>query len=157
MNLASILPSLLPEAVAWAEREALGALASGDPLPPGGLDLARRAGVLSPGKIRLKVVDELPMPKDPALRAAANQTGLLGPGMIGLTLGYAIFARTGHVDARLISHECRHVYQYESHGGIAAFLPVYLAQVVSAGYSAAPFEIDARDHEVEATTLTLTP
>ncbi len=69
--------------------------------------------------------------------------------MIGLTLGYAIFVRVGHVDTRLISHECRPVYQHESHGGIAAFLPVYLAQVVSAGYDSAPFEIDGRNHEID--------
>ena len=148
MDLQSALPALLPEAVAWAEREALGALASGDPLPPVGLEVARRVGVLSPEKIRMRVVDALPIPGNPMLREAAIQSGLLGPGMIGLTLGYAIFLRKGRVDTRLLSHECRHVYQYEAHGGIAAFLPVYLSQVVSVGYASAPFELDARNHEI---------
>jgi len=70
--------------------------------------------------------------------------------MIGLTLGYAIFMLGGHGDVRLLSHECRHVYQYEAHGGIAAFLPVYLAQVVGVGYVSAPFERDARIHEINS-------
>ena len=149
LNLASLLPAFLPEAITWAEREERRALATGDPLPPSGLELARRVGVRSPEKIRVSVVDALPMPDSPMLREAAIQSGLLGPGMIGLTLGYAIFVKAGHPDTRVLSHECRHVQQYESHGGIAAFLPVYLAQVVSAGYGSAPFEIDARDHEID--------
>lgn len=149
MNLASALPTLLPQAVAWAEGEALGALRDGDPLGPAELAIARRAGVRSPKRIRVRVVDSLPMPENPVLREAAVRSGLLGSGMIGLTLGYAIFMREGHVDIRLISHESRHVYQYEAHGGIAAFLPAYLAQVVSVGYASAPFELDAQEHEVK--------
>ncbi len=150
MDLRGSLSAFVPEAIAWAEHEALEALAIGDPLPPGSLEVARRVGVLSPEKIRMRVVDALPMPEDPELSAAAAQIGLLGPGMIGLTLGYAIFLKTGYMDTRVLSHECRHVHQYESHGGIAGFLPVYLAQVVSAGYGSAPFEIDARNHEIDA-------
>ena len=66
------------------------------------------------------------------LRAAALQAGLLGPGMVGLTLGHAIFICRGHKTRRLLSHELRHVHQYEQHGSIAAFLPVYLGQIVEA-------------------------
>ena len=150
MDLQDTLPTLLPEAIAWAEHEALEALAIGDALQPGNLELARRVGVLSPEKIRMRVVDALPLPGNPRLREAAIQSALLGPGLIGLTLGYAIFLKAGHVNTRVLAHECRHVYQYESHGGIAGFLPVYLAQVVSGGYESAPLEIDARSHEIDA-------
>ena len=48
---------------------------------------------------------------------------------------------------RELSHEFRHVYQYEAAGSIAAFLPVYLQQIVAFGYANAPFEADARAHE----------
>ena len=82
------------------------------------------------------------------LRAAALQAGLLGPGMVGLTLGYSIFIVNGHVNDRLLSHELRHVQQYERAGSIAAFLPTYLSQIVDLGYENAPFEIDARAHEI---------
>jgi hypothetical protein len=51
---------------------------------------------------------------------------------------------------RLVSHECRHVYQYETHGSIAAFLPIYLLQIATVGYVNAPFEQDARAHELES-------
>ena len=84
------------------------------------------------------------------MRQAALATGLLGPGMIGLTLGYSIFIVRGYMGRRLVSHECRHVYQYETHGSIAAFLPIYLLQIATVGYVNAPFEQDARAHELES-------
>ena len=87
------------------------------------------------------------MPSDPQLSAAAEQTGFLEPGMVGLTLGHSVFIRHGHETPRLLSHEFRHVYQYEQAGSIADFLPVYLLQIVESGYPAATFEIDARVHE----------
>lgn len=39
-------------------------------------------------------------------------------------------------------------HQYEQAGSIAAFLPRYLQQIVTVGYNNAPFEIDARSHEL---------
>lgn len=147
MDLAGILPALLPAAVAWAMLQERAAISGGEPLTPDGLRIARRAGVLVPGRIRVRTVDALPVPDDPELREAAIRAGLIAPGMVGLTLGYGIFVRRGHADRRLLSHECRHVQQYEAHGGIAGFLPVYLAQVARDGYADAAFEIDARDHE----------
>jgi hypothetical protein len=40
------------------------------------------------------------------------------------------------------------VHQYEQHGLIAGFLPIYLKQVIEVGYRDAPFERDAREHEL---------
>jgi hypothetical protein len=42
------------------------------------------------------------------------------------------------------------VPDYEAAGSIGAFLPEYLSQMVNFGYDAAPFELDARDHEIDA-------
>lgn len=81
-------------------------------------------------------------------KQALIATGLLGPGMIGLTLGYAVLVCAGHgKDVRLLSHEVRHAHQYEQAGSIAAFLPVYIKQIVTPGYHNAPFEKYARAHE----------
>ena len=93
-------------------------------------------------------MDALPMPEDAELRAAATQAGLLAPGMAGLTLRHAIFVCRGYRTRRLVSHELRHVHQYEQAGSIAAFLPVYLAQIVECGYEGAACERDARLHEI---------
>jgi hypothetical protein len=146
-DLRSALPSLLPGAIAWAEARAREVELNGVALDKAGVAIARMAGVQHPELVRISVVDSLPLPEDPNLRMAALRTGLLGPGMIGLTLGYSILICRGHETVRLLSHELRHVHQYEEHGSIAAFLPVYLQQIAACGYQDAPFEIDARTHE----------
>ena len=149
MDLRNELPKLLPSAIAWAEDRARKAAAVGTPLTAPEQEIARAVGVAKPERVRVEMVgDSLPMPDDPVLRAAAVQAGLMGPGMVGLTLGYGIFICRGHKTRRLLSHELRHVHQYEQHGLIAGFLPIYLKQVIEVGYSDAPLERDAREHEL---------
>ncbi len=147
LDLVALLPMLLPKAVARAETKAAEIAATGGPLNPTGLSLARSVGVTHPEFVRVAVVDQLPLPENPMLRQAALEAGLLGPEVVGLTLGYGIYLCNGHFTPRLLSHECRHVFQYECAGSIAAFLPVYLQQIVDLGYANAPLEIDARAHE----------
>ncbi|MGH8677322.1 MAG: hypothetical protein ACREUQ_03095 [Burkholderiales bacterium] len=148
MDLTEALPSLLPKAVAWAESQSAAALASGAPLRETDLALARAAGVRRADRVRVRVVDTIPAPQDAQLREAAAQTGLLGPDTIGLVLGYAVFLREGYeTSPRVLSHELRHVYQYECYGSIKAFLSVYLPQIVQFGYADAPLELDAAAHE----------
>lgn len=151
IDLRTALPLLLPAATAWAEACARDAAATGVALNEPGAEIARRVGVQRPELIRVAVVETLPLPDEPTLRAAALQTGLLGPSMVGLTLGYSVFLLRGHESVRLLSHEFRHVYQYETHGSIAAFLPVYLQQIVNTGYDKAPYELDAQAHEIRDT------
>jgi len=148
VDLRTALPYLLLEAIAWADAQAAQCAGSGRPLVAGEARLARSVGVAHPERVRVSVVDALPVPNDPTLRAAALESGLLGQGAIGLTLGHSIFVRAGHETARLLSHELRHVYQYERAGSIAGFLPTYLQQIIEVGYAACPLERDARGHEV---------
>ena len=149
IDLESVLPQLLPTAIEWAESKSDEILSSGAPLSDPELRLARAVGVTNPDRIRVSIVPSLPLPENPELRAVALQTGLLGPGMIGLTLGYGIYVCDGYVTNRLISHECRHVHQYEIAGSIRDFLPKYLQQIARFGYHAAPFEMDASAHEID--------
>ena len=149
VDLETELSRLLPKAILWAENEAVAAQTTGVPLTESGMRIALSVGVQFPERIRIVEAASLPFPTDPQLRFAALQTGLLGPGTAGLTLGYAVFIMAGHGSNRLISHECRHVYQCESAGSIAAFLPLYLQQIVSYGYEQAPYEVDARKHEID--------
>ena len=150
-DLRAVLPYLLPRAIAWAEAQAQQAAAWGRSLDDKEIAIASAVGVQRPELIRVAVVDSLPLPEDFALRAAAVQTGLLGPGTVGLTLGYSVLVCRGHETLRLLSHEFRHVYQYEKFGSIAAFLPGYLTQIVEFGYSNAPFEVDATAQEQAGT------
>jgi len=151
MNLQALLPLLVPKAIDWAQEQSDLILRNGVSLNEKGTTLAMRVGVTKPELVRVQYVSELPMPEDPLLREVAEATGLIGPHMAGITLGYGIFIVERHADVRLISHELRHVQQYESHGGIDAFMPVYLAQIASRGYHDAPLEQDARAYEVHAT------
>jgi hypothetical protein len=150
MDLEAQLPQLLPRVIAWAEAVAADVAARGVGLNASALADAKAVGVQQPENIRVLVVNHLPLPTDPELQAAAVQTGLLGPTMTGLTLGYAILICQGHMSRRLLSHECRHVAQYEHAGSITSFLPVYLASIVQpgVGYKNSPFEQDALAHEL---------
>ncbi len=147
-NLKQALPGLMPVAIQWAEATAACAAMSGRPLGEAEQELARRVGVAQPESIRLLVVDQMPYPEHRMLQAAAMATDFLGPQTLGLTLGHAVLVQRGHESARLLSHEFRHVHQYEQAGSIAAFLPVYLEQVLDCGYADAPLEADARAHEI---------
>ena len=150
INVADVLSRKGHLAIAWAEAQAADVLASGKPLTPAQAVRARAVGVSDPGRVRIKVVADLPEPADDELRAAAIQEGLLGPQTHGITFGHGVIIRRGHEDNRLVSHELRHVYQYEAAGSIASFLPVYLKQIIDYKYENAPLEIDARQHETDA-------
>lgn len=147
-EIASQLPVLAPLAVAWAQRMQAEALVRGAPLAPQLRELARSVGVSDPSRVRIVVVDRVPMPDDPMLKAAALRVGMSQESASGLTLGHAIFVRRGDEhDARLLTHELRHVAQYEAAGGVAPFLARHLADLVQHGYEDSPYEIDARAHE----------
>ena len=148
MDLQALLPRLIPRAIMWAEEVAADVASSGSALDASSLSDARAMGVQFPESIRVLMVDHLPLPTDGELQAAARQVGLLGPETSGLTLGYSILVRQGRLCRRLLSHECRHVFQYEQAGSIALFLPLYLDAIVQAGYWDCTFEQDARAHEL---------
>jgi len=148
IDLAAVLPSILSPAIAWAEAQSKLVLATGVPLKPHHIADARSVGVSAPENIRVAIVPSLPLPDDPTLRGVAIGAGLFGPNMVGLTLGYAVLVVSGHDTRRLLTHEFRHVHQYEVLGSISAFLPAYLHEVATFGYEGAPFEVDARQHEI---------
>ncbi|MEM8530814.1 MAG: hypothetical protein AAGF95_08220 [Chloroflexota bacterium] len=148
MSLQNRLPALLSDAIAWATMVAADVALRGVKLDAARFADAQTVGVHQPEHIRILIVDHMPQPPGAELQAAASQTGLLGPAMVGLTLGYAVLIRRGHRSRRLLSHEFRHVFQYEQAGSIAIFLPQYLASLVCHGYWNCPFEQDARLYEV---------
>lgn len=141
------LPRLLPKAISWAKEQSGHIVKHGMRLGNTDRFLAQSVGVQQPQHVRIAIVNNMPTPDDSELKGAAIESGLVGPNIVGLAIGYAIWLRKDHVSPRLLSHELRHVHQYERAGGIAAFLPVYLQQVMDYGYFNAPLEIDARDHE----------
>lgn len=141
------LKAILPTVIAWAEDASASALQTGLPLESPMIELARSVGVAHPDRIRTLVTTQVPYPDDPLLMEAGLALGLTGPSASGMTLGYAVFLQRGASSVRLLSHEFRHVHQYEQAGSLKAFLTGYLGQIVSSGYQNAPMEADARAHE----------
>ncbi|HET7730751.1 MAG TPA: hypothetical protein VFK48_12025 [Usitatibacter sp.] len=149
-GLALQLPTVSMRSIEWAEAKSADALRAGTPLPAPMAALARKVGVRDPSKVRVMVVEEIPLPDEPMLRRAARQVGIAPASAAGLTLGYAVLVRRGfEADARLMSHELRHVAQYEAMGGLRPFLSQHLVDLTVHGYENSPFEVDARRHEVE--------
>lgn len=148
LNLKLLLPSLTPKVIAWATEQEERLCRGGTAMPAELLQLAREVGVAYPERIRVSQVERVPSPTDTTLRHAADALGMLGAKTAGLTLGYAVFVVRSQLSKRLLSHEFRHVHQYETAGGIAAFMPEYLQQLMSVGYFDAPYERDARAHEI---------
>jgi hypothetical protein len=157
MDLKALLPALLPRAIDWCEKISANVGAEGSPLKPSAVADARAVGVKHPERIRVLVVDEIPTPDDTLLATAAAATGFLGSNTAGLALGYSIFVRRGRLSRRLLSHECRHVAQFEDAGSLPAFLTTYLNELVANGYDDCSCEVDARSHELPNADLTWRP
>ena len=66
--------NLWNDATLWAERQSEHIFTQGRSLTPEEMDLARKARVTAPERIRILSVPEVPFPEDPTLRAIAAQT-----------------------------------------------------------------------------------
>jgi hypothetical protein len=137
----ALLPAFLPIAVRWVRARERKALARGAPLDASQIALARAAGILAPGRVRLEKVDAIPISEHRWL-------GKLLPDVfgdtVGLTLRYGILIRREcWGDRRLIAHELAHVAQYERFGGVRPFLRRYFRECLLDGYPFGPLEREA--------------
>jgi hypothetical protein len=135
---------VLPLAAEWAEAKEQVVLKNGVPLSDSQMDDARRVGVIHPEKVRIFKVPQIPLPKHPVLKAAAEETKLITPATVGLTVRYGIFIHSDFSDDRyLMVHELVHTSQYEKLGGFLPFFRKYLLQLINIGYPEAPMEQEA--------------
>lgn len=148
MDLLYELQTLLPMAIKWVEEHSEKIQKEGIPLTAEQIEIAKQVGVSNPEKVRIQEVEGLPLPIDTKLSEAAKQIGFLSEDMKGLTLGHSIYICKGHNTKQLLSHELRHIYQYEAFGSIPEFLVEYLKQIVLVGYENSLLEQDARQHEI---------
>lgn len=145
----TLLEELLSKAVVWAEACSKDLLLRGLPLENSQIKIACKVGVAHPELIRILAIEHFPRPDDPYLATAFDEYQMLGDNCAGLTLGYGIYIRKGCANIRLLSHEFRHVYQYEKAGSIASFFAAYIPQVLLGGYYNSQLEVDARSHEID--------
>ena len=85
------LENILPLAVEWAEAKEKVILEHGTALFPQCMEDAKSVGVKYPERVRIYEVPQIPIPKHPILKAAAEATQLISPATIGLSLRYGIF------------------------------------------------------------------
>ena len=147
----AIFKLLLPIACSWAEKQEHLIHREGIPLTRSQIADAKRIGIREPDRVRLRVVEEIPLPLHPMLKAAAERTKLISPHTIGLTVRYGIFIRSDcWGDRALVVHELAHTAQYERLGGFRPFLKAYLDECLTPpGYPFGPLEQEAKRIERE--------
>ena len=149
----------LPWVTYWAWRQERQILRSGRPLTPDELErAATRAGVTAPKRIRVLIVNEVPLPGWRWLRVLAARFGFDGRATTGMALRYGIFLRSDCAhDPALLLHECAHTAQYERLGSLGAFMREYLVQCLRDGYAASALEREAAAVATEGTASTVSP
>src|ERR1043166_7041438 len=81
---------LLPRAYEWAKKQEEFVLARGTPLGPRHTADARLAGVQDCDRVRMLVVDRIPLPEDPDLARASRRMGIITEDTRCMGFGYAL-------------------------------------------------------------------
>ena len=143
---------LAPLAFQWARVQENYILKHGVPLTAAQLADARRAGVQDPGRVRVLVVDRIPLPESNELAAAARKAQIITDASRGVAIGHGIIIRADSWKNReLLLHQLVHVAQCERSGGLKSFVNEYLLDRRSSpDFSLGSFEDEARGlaHEI---------
>jgi hypothetical protein len=119
-------------------------LENGVPLTDVQLADAKLVGVAKPERVRLLLVEQIPLPEHPGLEEMKEAMRLTTPELPGLAVRYGIFLRADHWgQRRFVVHELAHTAQYERLDGVRAFLECYLYQCLAIGFTSAPMEQEA--------------
>jgi hypothetical protein len=107
---------------------------------------ARRAGVQDPARVRVLVVDRIPLPDDGELAEAARQAQIITDASRGVAIGHGIIIRADSWQNReLLLHQLVHVAQCERSGGLESFVREYLCdRRTCADFSVGSLEEEAR-------------
>lgn len=137
---------LAPLAYQWAKSQEAYVLKHGAPLASHQLADACRAGVQDPNRVRLLVVDRIPLPDDPELADAARRAQIITDASRGVAIGYGIIIRADSWQNReLLLHQLVHVAQCERSGGLESFVGEYLGnRRASPDFSVGSLEDEAR-------------
>lgn len=137
---------LLPQAYEWARAQEEFILKLGSPLSERATSDAVRAGVQDPGRVRVLVVDRIPLPEDPALAEASAQAHIITDASRAVAIGYGIIIRANAWgDRELLVHQLLHVAQCERCGNLEAYVRQYLSdRVESRNFTIGSFEDEAR-------------
>jgi hypothetical protein len=142
-GLALVLATALAPSVArWARGQERRILREGVGLTPDLLRFAETLGISTAGGIRVAIVRPVPLPVPRRWLKLAASVGFPVFQPSGMALGNGIYLESP--DPATLRHELVHVAQYERLGGIEPFMRRYLLECLTAGYAAAPLELEAR-------------
>lgn len=137
---------LAPLACQWSKAQEAYILKNGVPLTAAQARDARRAGVQDPDRVRVLVVDRIPLPDGTELADAARQSQIITDASRGVAIGHGVIIRADSWQNReLLLHQLVHVAQCERSGGLETFVMEYLLDRSSSrDFSVGSFEDEAR-------------
>ena len=137
---------LAPLAYQWAKAQEEFILSRGASLGRRLTADARRVGVQDSSRVKVLVVDRIPLPDHKELAEAARRTDIITDDSRGVTIGHGIIIRADcWGDRELILHQLVHVAQCERSGGLEPYLQEYLCdRNTCAKFTIGSFEDEAR-------------
>ena len=138
--------NLLPFAYQWAREQEEFVLSHGNPLSPRHVADARLAGVEDCTRVRVLVVDRIPIPEDQQLAEASRRVGIITEDTRCVGFGHALIIRVdAWNDRELILHNLVHIAQCERAGGLEQWCRQYLGDRTScAKFTLGSLEDEAR-------------
>ena len=123
---------LLPLAYQWAKTQEDFVLARGSPLNARHMRDAELAGVQDRRRVRVLVVDRIPLPDNPELAEASKRIGIITNDTRCVGFGHALIIRVdAWNDRELILHNLAHIAQCERCGGLEQWVHQYLVDRAS--------------------------
>lgn len=137
---------LAPLAYQWARAQEEFVLAHGAPLSLQQMADARLVGVQDCERIRVLILDRIPVPESGELAEAARRANIISEDTRCAGLGHAIMFRAeAWGDRELLLHNLVHIAQCERSGGLESWVYEYLFdRVTCATFSLGALEEEAR-------------
>lgn len=137
---------LLPFAYQWAKGQEEFILTRGSPLGETHLADARRVGVRDCDRVKVLIVDRIPVPDNAELAEATRRSLIITEASRGVAIGHGIIIRGDcWGDRELLLHQLVHVAQCERSGGLECWVRQYLSdRQTSASFTLGVLEEEAR-------------
>jgi hypothetical protein len=137
---------LAPLAYQWVKTQEEFVLAHGNPLSPRHLADASLAGVRDCDRVRVLILDRIPLPESGELAEAARRANIISEGTRCVGFGHAIMIRAeAWGDRELLLHNLVHIAQCERSGGLELWVKKYLLdRTTCATFTVGSLEDEAR-------------
>lgn len=137
------LNAFAPPAIKWLNQVASEMATHARRLSSQEQALAKEVGVKDPTRVRIALVEEMPLPHDEPLRSMALKLGYGNQAIAGGCIGHLVWINKRHAGNRaLLAHELVHVAQQERMSQEQYFRR-YMAELTVVGYTRSPLEVEA--------------